>query len=255
MPSRFPGMDPFLEREDWKGFHAELIAVLREMLVQKLRPRYIVKTEETIYVSNEDERVLGLRVPDVSVSRHEERREAGTLATATLSPSVTVTLPVPQSVRQLSLSILRSDDRELVTVLEVLSPWNKIGKGRIQYLEKRNEILASPVNLVELDLLRGGERLPVRGRLPNADYYAFVCRFQRHPTAQVFPWNLRQPLPTISIPLSPDDDECILNLQDLFTTTFDRAGYDYSLNYSGEVIPTLSESELAWVDELVNPRP
>ena len=49
----------------------------------------------------------------------------------------------------------------MVTVIELLSPWNKTPEaGLAEYLAKRTNVLYSTANLVELDLLRGGERLP-----------------------------------------------------------------------------------------------
>ena len=48
----------------------------------------------------------------------------------------------------------------VVTLLELLSPWNKRSrKGRREYTHKRTKILNSMTNLVEIDLLRSGERM------------------------------------------------------------------------------------------------
>lgn len=252
MPSKFPGVDPFIEGQRWKGFHSGFINAMWDRLVAELRPRYIVDVEESVYVAHDDD-LVAVRLPDVSISDGDSD-SVRTTSTAVVSSSVTVTLPVTHRIRQLHLKLIRTEDRELVTVIELLSPWNKTGKGREQYLEKREEFLSTSVNLVELDLLRGGQRLPVREKLPQADYYAFVCRSSHRFKAEVFYWTLKQPLPKIPIPLSPDEDECILDLQALFTTTFDRAGYDYSLNYNEDVVPSFGEAESLWADELLHPR-
>lgn len=46
---------------------------------------------------------------------------------------------------------------------EVLSLKNKrTGEGREQYLSKRSKLLSSNAHLVEIDLLRGGEPMPMR---------------------------------------------------------------------------------------------
>ena len=59
----------------------------------------------------------------------------------------------------------------------MLSPFNKRpGEGREDYLRKRRLILQSEVHLVELDLLRDGERVPMGKPLPPADYYAIISR-------------------------------------------------------------------------------
>ena len=65
------------------------------------------------------------------------------------------------------IEIKRLPDRSLVTVIEILSPTNKIGSGRAEYIEKRKEWIRQPIHLVEIDLLLGGQRLPMGGRLPR----------------------------------------------------------------------------------------
>jgi hypothetical protein len=73
--------------------------------------------------------------------------------------------------KQRRLRLVHRPTGRVVTVLELLSPSNKTpGEGGLDsYLEKRAEILASRCHLVELDLLRGGERLPMAGPLPSGD--------------------------------------------------------------------------------------
>jgi len=76
-----------------------------------------------------------------------------------------------------------------------------VRKERRKYLSKRESILASTTHLVELVLLRGGERLPTVESLPPGDYYAFVCRQKRY-QAEVYAWTLRNRLPAVPIPLA-----------------------------------------------------
>jgi hypothetical protein len=87
---------------------------------------------------------------------------------------------MPERVREAFLTIRERETMEVVTVIEVLSPGNKQAgsDGRREYLRKRRDVLLSATHLVELDLLRGGERLPTIEPLPPGDYYAFVCRRQ-----------------------------------------------------------------------------
>jgi uncharacterized protein DUF4058 len=137
--------------------------------------------------------------------------------------------------------------RDVVTVIEVLSPWNKTGDGHGEYLEKREALLKSPVNLVELDLLRGGRRLPTVEPLPPSDLFAFVSRGSQRPKCEVYPWSQRRALPTIPIPLAPGDADVLLELQPAFDETYNRAGYRYSVDYTLPIEPPLSESDSAWM--------
>jgi hypothetical protein len=142
---------------------------------------------------------------------------------------------------------------EVVTVIEVLSPANKRpgSDGRRQYLEKREEVLLSPASLIELDLLRGGERLPMAAPLPAGDYYAIIARGWRPRRADVYAWSLRQPLPTIPVPLAGEDPDVPLDLQAAFATLYDRAVYAVSLDYRHVIEPPLAEADAAWAQEVL----
>jgi Protein of unknown function (DUF4058) len=254
MPSRFPGMDPFIEDQEWEDFHSTFNTVMRERLAPGVEPRYIVRVERRVYVEHGLENDDQVRWADVSVLW------SGTDASVATAPSAATTtslVPVeclllgPQERRETYLVIREVPSMEIVTVIETLSPANKRASsdGREQYLAKRQEILQSRTNLVELDLLRGGKRLPVSG-LPHGDYFALVSRGHRRPRTDVFHWTLRQSLPTIPIPLKQDEPEVPLDLQSVFTTVFDRARYQLSLNYSTKPALKLSESDEKWMREL-----
>ena len=67
MPSPFPGMDPFIESQMWEDFHTDFITVLRESLVQQVRPQYVVNVERYVYVTR-DEDVESIIAPDLAVT-------------------------------------------------------------------------------------------------------------------------------------------------------------------------------------------
>jgi len=234
-------MDPFIEGDEWESFHSRFISGISDALVPQLRPNYLVRVEQRVYVEHSYEE-FGVLRPDVSIVRAAMRQHRGrhrpTSAAAVLEP-VERTLPGPIEVREKYLVIRKVRSREVVTVIELLSPWNKRdgGAGREEYLAKRDEILQSRTNLVEIDLLRGGARLPTIEPLPSGDYYVFVCRSRRHLRADVYAWPLEHSLPAIPIPLAPEDPEAPLDLQAVFNDVYDRIGYDYSLDYGRELTP------------------
>ncbi len=251
MPSPFPGMDPFIEGQRWKGFHTRFVTVLGEMLVRQVRPRYIVEIEEYVYLTCDDLEPDSLIEPDFAVAETGSGpvvRSQCLAGTAAMIQPVVHTVPVPKRFRQAFLSIRSRQSQNVVTVIELLSPWNKTaGEGRNEYLVKRSNIFFTPAHLVELDLLRGGERLPTREPLESADFFAFVCRKERLPKAEVYAWTLRQPLPTVPVPLAGDDPDVPLDLQAAFITTYDRAGYDYALDYRRPIEPPLDPATADWV--------
>lgn len=255
MPSPFPGMDPFIEGDCWRDFHTRLITALSEVLIDQLRPRYVVHVEEYAYFTDELERSIGLTVPDVRIAETAEqwRGPEGSTATAVASELTVHTVLMPEQIEQTYLEIRSTRLRKLVTVVEILSPTNKEpGKGRDQYLQKRANVLWSMANLVELDLVRSGRRLPANPALAPNGHYAFVTRHEAPSSLEAYHWRLRDRMPTIPVPLAAGDDDAQVPLQELFTTVYDRAGYDYSLNYEASLDPPLSEADAQWVRETLH---
>lgn len=256
MPSPFPGMDPFIEGQMWSGFHATFITAMAETLVPQIRPDYVVNVEEYVYVVREPtESVTAIR-PDVLVIEAEDRwRGRGGSGSAVTAEPLVLTLPLPDRLEQHYLVVRRRKRHQVVTVIELLSPWNKASEGRSDYLAKRHNITGTHSHLLELDLLRGGQRLPTVEPLPLADHYAFLTRAERFPRVEVFAWGIRQALPTVPVPLAGDDPDATLALQDIFTTVYDRGGYDYALDYeSSELTPRLARADEAWAEGLLRSR-
>lgn len=254
MPAPFPGVDPFLEAQAWEDFHQRFATALSEALTPCVRPQYLVRLEKRIYLEHRLESEPEYIRPDVSVLRAPDDAATGSPprsgAAVTLDP-VLVTLPIPEEQRESFLTIRLRDSLEVVAILELLSPANKRSgsDGRREYLAKREAVLRTGTHLVELDLLRGGERLPTKRPVPAGDFQAFVCRGNRRPRAEVYVWSLRDRLPVIPVPLTGGDPDVTLDLQAAFDLVYERAGYDYSLNYTAPIAPPLNEAEMAWVRE------
>jgi hypothetical protein len=247
-------MDPYIESQEWVDFHSTLITVFREMLTPQLGDRYVARVERRIYVEQEwYERTRQFGADVAVIERAGDRPTAAIAGGATALAPVECELPSPIERRESYLVVRDRRSHEVVTVIEVLSPTNKAlgSDGRRAYLAKRNEVLESRAHFVELDLLRGGARLPLVGPVPQGDYYAIVSRQERRPKVDVFAWTLRDPLPVIPVPLKPEDQEPNLSLQQAFITVFDRARYDRSLDYGAVVDPPLSTQDTEWANNLL----
>ena len=122
MPSPFPGMNPYLEHADvWQDFHQSYIPLLRQLLAEQVRPKYLVKIEEQIFIHElpADQRWL-LGRGDMTVSR-SGADSTGTDVVLLEAPAIG---RVPLSVdveRHAFLEIRDRGNRQLVTVLELLS--------------------------------------------------------------------------------------------------------------------------------------
>ena len=140
----------------------------------------------------------------------------------------------------------------VITLVEVLSPSNKRpGDGRDQYERKRLRVLGSQTHLVEIDLLRGGAPLPLRGTIAASHYRILVSRAGQPPRAALLSWSVREPIPPFVLPLQPGDAEPSLELTALLHGLYDRAGYDLRIDYREEPEPPLAGDDAAWVDALL----
>ncbi len=259
MSSLFPGMNPFLEHESaWHDFHENFMPAAQEALNRQILPKYFAKIDEHVYIHEPD-----LHQPDDETRRLIGRADVWVASTARdVDSGGASTLVAPASVQQVVhdeerlsfLEIREKAGRRLVTVIELLSPANKLpGRHRSQFLRKRDEYLASDAHYVEIDLLRGGPRLPWL-RLPDCDYYALVSRVQRRPDAGVWPVRLRESLPTIPIPLAEGDPDARLDLQSLLHRIYDAAGYAVYV-YDNPPDPPLHEDDARWAQALLSSGP
>lgn len=260
MPSPFPGMNPYLEQPSvWEDFHNRFMAYAGEALAAQVRPNFLVKLEERVYIheSSADERRKWLGKPDIAVMEGSTvHRPVVATANPNLSnkvKSVITTLQDADIERHAFIEIRDRLDRELVTVIEVLSPTNKrYGPDREQYLLKRSAMMFSSTSIVEIDLLRAGPRLPLNG-LPPCDYCVSVFRKKNAPDVETWPIGLQDPLPIIPIPLKGEFPDAKLDLQAILNRVYDAAGYeDYIYESSPE--PPLEGPDLAWAESLLAPK-
>ena len=71
----------------------------------------------------------------------------------------------------------------------------------------------------------------------------------KRPKGLIWPIRLPQRLPSIPIPLKPEDPDASLELQTVLDTAYDRAGYDLSVDYSRDPTPPLPKEWEAWADK------
>jgi hypothetical protein len=240
-------MDPYLERPAlWPDVHNSLIAALRDDLAPRLRPRYVIAVEERTY-NYEGGALTFAGRPDLTVTR---LNEPAVRYQATARPRgagvAVVELLVPDLARETYLEI-RGRDERVVTVLEILSPANKVpGEGRELYERKRRRVLGSLTNLVEIDLLRGGQPMATSSESQSAHYRILVSRGHTRPWADLYYFGVRDPIPAFPLPLQPDEEEPPVELNSLLHALYDRAGYDLRIDYRGEPEPPLDEEDAVW---------
>jgi Protein of unknown function (DUF4058) len=244
MSSPFPGINPYLENPElWPEVHHLLISILAETLNPQLLPKYRVAVEKRVYETTADDSLL-VGIPDVTIERFRD--------VSTDSTPMTVTLPMPIEIKEGYLEVREVATKQVVTVIEVLSPANKrAGRGYDSYVAKRQDILASQTHLIEIDLLRGGTTMSYGGNVPNYHYRLLVSRSHARPKAELYGFNVQDRVPTFAVPLQNQDAEPVLDLHALLDMVYDRAGYAFAVDYTQAVVPLLSTADQAWIEQIL----
>jgi hypothetical protein len=244
-------MDPYLEDPAfWRDFHHTFIGCWREAIADQLPEAYDARLDETVNLVHMEDALKKI-YPDVAVTRKRgaPRAKAASAGTLLLEP-VTIPHEYLDEERQGRIEILHRPDRKLVAVLELLSPTNKNGDGFDEYRSKRRALLKQKVHLVELDLLLGGTRPPLARPLPDGDYYFYLSRVENHPDCAVTSWRVRDPLPTMPIPLKAPDKDIHVDLAQVFRTTYERGRYASALSYGKKPAAPLSKEDAKWATAL-----
>ncbi|MFM9959639.1 MAG: DUF4058 family protein [Planctomycetaceae bacterium] len=250
MKSPFPGMDPYLEAH-WRDVHTSMMTYIRDEIQEQLPFDLVARLEGSVSVDSDD----GLRsiAPDVRVVEDFEDAMLGVrVASLAVAEPLLVLEEVPQIARHVQILDLSSGER-VVTVIEVLSPTNKLTiAGREEYRSKQRDYVAAGVNLVEIDLLRGGQHVLAAALefIPESKRRTYMMSVRTRTRTILFGASLREPLPTISIPLRPKDRDVSLNIQQIINLVYERGRYA-KLSYQTNPEPPFSPEDAVWVDELL----
>jgi hypothetical protein len=265
----FPGMDPFLEAPDiWYDFHDALATTLSAMLNTRLPASYYARLQKRPELGVVLEAGIPHHIiPDVTVMQYPRPTMPSGVGVAVLErprvePSLGVGVRVHTDPFQHRFVEIRDAElgHKLVTLIEIISPSNKQpGPDRRAYENKQREVLASDINLIELDLLRAGQRL-----LPYPDLAAavdtleadYLVLLNRSALRQgnwmdytLYPVCLREPLPCIPVPLAGQDPDVLLDLQIAVNRVYREGPYTRAIDYARNPEPPLSEADTAWADE------
>lgn len=253
-------MDPYLEAADlWPGVHLDLLFAITEDLQPQIVPRYVATKEQRVvlYPLEEEFRT------DVHLREGTPHPTGSGLTVAAKPPTHRLAIPevieVPEMRRPHRYVAIRdARTHEVVTVIEVLSPWNKRDPGRTEYREKQGHYLLSRANLVEIDLLRAGRptvALP-EAYLPPSDYRVCIHRARGDDPEsaaerfELIRFGLRDALPEIGIPLRDGDADAVLHLDAVLERVYTAGGYAYQVDYTQlPPPPPLTEGDAGWVRE------
>jgi len=212
-------MDPYLEDEKrWPTFQPLLVHALYQMLLPGLMDRYRARVGERDYTSEE--------ALFTSIVRQEHKESY-------------------IEVRQ------RSDGR-LITLLEVISPANKItGEGRRLYRARRDEVKKMNANVVEIDLVLQGQTLIDcnKDAAPTWDYAVVVTRWTHPDRYEIYSATLPKRLPRFRVPLASDDRDTVLDLQAAVAKAFDQGGFIKNIDFARDPATHLTDENRKWLND------
>ncbi len=258
MTSPFPGMDPYIEsRREWPDFHNSLAEVLRTNLNMLLASNYYAVTTtyatyDIIQIAQQDRCSIS---PDVSIWQSTALPTSSGSVAVIDPPAIQSRMPLEVEVRIANVEVRETGTDRLVTAIEILSPVNKRpGPQQEKYLRKRRELFRTDIHVIEIDLLRGGQRSPLEIAPPDAAYYISLGRAHNRPTIDVWAIQLQDRLPRIPVPLTDPDPDIAIDLGAIVRDVYERGAYARRLDYTqSPPPPELSPAEQQWLQELLLP--
>jgi hypothetical protein len=255
-------MDPWLERPAvFGGLHSSLITYLLEAVNAQLPPGYVATTTHLVWIDP----VLR-REPDVGLYGPDRPPSGGTMTDYFAEQGMLCLAadPVAEPWEEPYLEIQTADGERLVTAIEVLSLSNKKAgdTGRTSYLQRQNEFRLGNVNLVEIDLLRGGTHttaIPharLRRIAPHFDYHICATVIGDPTLYHVKPFLLTDRLPMIVVPLDPGVPPVKVELQPLLDRAYDTGLYARRVKYDTKPPdPPLTPEQQEWAAAILTRTP
>ncbi len=255
-------MNPYLQ-EHWPDVHLKLINYISDALSGELPDDLMARTEQAIAVEEEEdlgtERKRKLFRPDVVVKERWKdgfppvwQPEADQACVQLAEPVV-----IPAEPTKRRWIEIRDRDRNVITVIEVISPANKRQPGWSEYRAKQATLLANGVNLVEIDLIRGGTSPMAvdEGFLTRPEgTHGTICVARQHSPVgvrwEVYFCPLRQPLPAFRVPLRAGEHDVPLALQPLVDQVYQNGKY-WLEDHRQPLHPALTPEETAWAEGLL----
>ena len=254
----FPGMDPFIETDNWQHFHMGMTMEFARQIGPQLPAHYRVSAELLVREDSDrdasepdDRRAFK---PDVAVHSTDGRSAvvAGAPTVATLTEP-TREIVADWAPKQRELRIRDTRDNRLVTAIEVLSPSNKRGDGWLRHRRKVAAYKADEVNALDVDLLRGGH---YSFGLDGSEWYALeeddhreaYCVALYLPEGRIRVWDigLLDALPRVPVPLRNPDAPVVLDLQRAFAELYTYSTYPRRTRDQLDAVrPPLAEGERA----------
>ena len=241
-------MDPYLEGTHWVSVHAELCIRLIDQIDEQLPDNYTVVPEKYLVVETIAETEQSFQ-PDVSIRRFREPTPSSTPPSAEVSaPTLTIPAPQPRAYQQTFFKILELETSDVVTVIELLSPANKVDVGLSKFKRKRAAFHENGVHFLEIDLIRRGKRTIEPKQLLRAAPFDYLASLYRANSSafEVWTFSLADAIPRLPVPLLVGDADVVIDTQRALDTIYQRRKYGKQIDYGSDAPPP----KLSWRPEI-----
>ena len=250
-------MDPWLEGHVWPDLHHDLATKFKEQLVSQVVPKYFVRIETYTVEDTHPYEDVGIMYPDLEILRKKSVRTdivaEPALGYGLLTPA-TLVIPIaaPVEVRIPVVEIRDRENQQLITAIEILSPVNKRKPGLEAYRKKRATLHENGIHLLEVDLLRRGERPFNYPTLPRQAHYFVMLTRGGQLRMEVWAMTVRDTLPIVPVPLKSPDADVRLDIGAALNEVYDRSRYELSVNYgAAPAPPAFSEEDRQWLQGIL----
>ncbi|WP_394795581.1 DUF4058 family protein [Armatimonas sp.] len=240
----------------WEDVHVSLMTRIRAQLTQRLPEGFRARVEKWVRVEQEPERFR----PDVAITTTHPTPTTGRIAvlerphTEERTPPILVQAWQQEPLQRFIEIVAIGKPDRIITVIEILSHANKVGRGQEAYQHKQQLLVQSGTSLLEIDLLRAGSytvAAPLTEEIPPLPYRVSLHRAGQLEQFEVWPISLRTPLPEVRIPLTPDRPDIYLDLQEALNEAYDEGNYAAEIDYTRPPIPALAPHDMSWMESFL----
>lgn len=247
----FAGVDPFIEYDNWPGFHLLLCGELIRQLNRRLPPGFVCRGEVNFGLSVGQEGALGVR-PDAAIHASPDSRSVAEKSSTIYSPATSSAVLTELQDKHRFLQVLEQATGRVVAIIEILSPSNKVGDGLIRYLRKRQHYIQTGLSLLEIDIVRQGHRhYEELLDYPDTPYAVFTYDAY-DTTCRIWSVGLSDKLPVVPLRLAAGA-EVAVDVQVAVEEAWQAGGYAqtfaaYEVRQIGD---GLDEVERRWLQEML----
>ncbi len=244
-------MDPWLEGHVWPDVHNSLAYLFKKQIAPQVVPKYMVRVSTYTVEDSRPEEEVGIMYPDVEILRQRDHPVSSWLSEPAahyglLTPS-SLTIPAIE-VHIPGVEIRDTENNRLITAIEILSPVNKRTPGIEPYREKRAKLRQDGVHLLEIDLIRRGVRPFNHSSIPSLSHYLVMLSRGNRSQTEVWAMTVRNPLPTVPVPLKSPDQDVRLDIGAAFNDLYEESFYGLSLRYEKDPPPpSFPDEETKWL--------